>query len=143
MSSKRIDIDIETNKLIESFREDFNESENDIIKKILKEYISSLTRTDHFTLDTTKSFGILNDSKGLFWKGVLLPNGLKLRKISKGVTYTAIVQNGRIICNNREYFSPSAAATNVFGTTVNGWMFWEYFNEEQNEWCILDILRKK
>ncbi|MFN8296204.1 MAG: hypothetical protein U0T69_08415 [Chitinophagales bacterium] len=142
MSTKKIDIDIETYKLIESLRSSFEESQNDIIKRVLKENSNSNKTAINPFSDINISQNIFNNSKGLFWKEVLLPNGLKLRKISKDITYSAVVLNGRIICNNREYFSPSAAATDVFGTTVNGWLFWEYFDEKKEEWYVLNNLRK-
>ena len=35
MQTKKIDIDIDVYKLIESYRIDFNETENDILKRVL------------------------------------------------------------------------------------------------------------
>ena len=45
--------------------------------------------------------------------------------------------------DGNEFGSPSAAACSVTQNSVNGWMFWEYFDEDLNEWKILDRLRSK
>lgn len=143
MSSKSITIDIETYKLIESFRNGFDETENDIIKRILNSYSTLSFISEQQSIGNNYQ-AIPNDTmNGLFWKGILLPNGLQLRKKSKNKTYIAIIKNNRIYCNDREFFSPSAAATYAFGTTVNGWLFWEYYDEEEKNWNLLDNLRNK
>jgi len=143
MSSKSITIDIETYKLIESFRNGFDETENDIIKRILNTYSTLSSISEQQSIGNNNQT-IPNDTmNGLFWKGILLPNGLQLRKVSKNIIYTAIIKNNRIYCNDREFFSPSAAATYTFGTTVNGWLFWEYFDEDEMTWNLLDNLRNK
>ena len=141
MQTKKIDIDIDVYKLIESYRIDLNETENDILKRVLyqNEYPEN---NSNFIKEVNTLQNLFINKEGLFWKGVLLKNGLKLRKLSKDKSYQATVINGRIIYNNQEFFSPSAAGVSASGTSVNGWTFWEYYNEEIDRWELLDNLRK-
>jgi negative regulator of replication initiation len=142
MQIKKIDIDIEVYKLIESYRIDFNETENDILKRVLNqnEYPEN---NSNFIQEVNISQNLFINKEGLFWKGVLLKNGLKLRKLSKDKSYQATVINGRIIYNNQEFFSPSAAGVAASGTSVNGWIFWDFFDDNSNSWKKLSELRKK
>jgi hypothetical protein len=142
MNKDKIEIDLETYKLIESYRQSFNETLNDIIKRVLQ----SIIENEKIEM---KKFSIINEStnslnfKGLYWKGCLLPNGLKLKSSYKGVLHTAEVYNGKILFNNEEYNSPSAAAiaaTN--GISINGWLFWEFLDSNSNSWKSLNSLRK-
>lgn len=141
MQTKKIDIDIDVYKLIESYRIDFNETENEILKRVLNqdEYPEN---NSNFLQEVNIPQNLFINKEGLSWKGVLLKNGLKLRKLSKDKSYQATVINGRIIYNNQEFFSPSAAGVAASGTSVNGWIFWEYYDEEQERWELLDNLRK-
>ena len=80
---------------------------------------------------------------GLHVGGVLLKNGLKLRKRFKGRMLEAEVRNGAIHYNGRTYTSPSGAAVTATGTPVNGWRFWQYYDETSGAWKILSSLRGK
>jgi hypothetical protein len=142
MQTKKIDIDIDVYKLIESYRIDFNETENDILKRVLyqNEYPEN---NSNFIKEVNTLQNLFINKEGLFWKGVLLKNGLKLRKLSKDKSYQATVINGRIIYNNQEFFSPSAAGVSASGTSVNGWIFWDFFDDNSNSWKKLSELRKK
>ncbi len=140
MKFKKIEIDIDVNKLIESHRISFEETQNEILKRILK--------NKNTTEDVFMPIGVENrimniSNNGLFWKDTLLKNGLLLRKKFKGKLHYAKIENNQIVINNKSFHSPSAAAVELTNTSQNGWIFWEYFDEEKNTWEILDNLRKK
>lgn len=140
MKFKKIEIDIDVNKLIESHRISFEETQNEILKRILK---NKNTIEDVFMpIDIENRIMNINNN-GLFWKGTLLKNGLILRKNFKGKLHYAKIENNQIVINNKSFHSPSAAAVELTNTSQNGWIFWEYFDEEKNVWKILDNLRKK
>ena len=140
MKFKKIEIDIDVNKLIESHRISFEETQNEILKRILK---NKNTIEDEFMpIDIENRIMNINNN-GLFWKGTLLKNGLILRKNFKGKLHYAKIENNQIVINNKSFHSPSAAAVELTNTSQNGWIFWEYFDEEKNVWKILDNLRKK
>jgi hypothetical protein len=143
MDEKSIKIDIDTYKLLEKYRSSFDETHNEIIKRVLL----SLENSDRVEI---RQFSIENErpnmfvNHGLFWKGCLLSNGLKLRSQYKGVLHVAEIAKGKILFNGKEYTSPSAAAVEAAeGVSVNGWKFWEYFDEKQKDWKSLDSIRQK
>ncbi len=83
---------------------------------------------------------------GLFIRdGVYLTAGTRLRHIAKrsGQQYEAIVRDGGIEYDSKLYHSPSKAAIAAVGTNRNGWVFWEYFDADLNQWQLLDRLREK
>lgn len=139
MKTKKIEIDIEVYRWIESNRISFDETENDILKRVSQR----IQRNEDGFVPINIEENIMNINEGLFWKGILLKNGLRLRKLFKGKIYYAEIKNNQIVFNNKKFHSPSAAAIELTGTSVNGWIFWEYFNQENNEWEILDNLRNK
>lgn len=76
--------------------------------------------------------------------GVTLPEGTKLQKFSRKQKHEAVIHNGAIFVNGEYHQSPSAAAMAVNGgVNVNGWDFWEYFDEVTLQWNKLDNLRNK
>ena len=77
------------------------------------------------------------------YRGARLPEGTRLRKWSSNQKIEAVINNGSIFIDGQYYKSPSAAAMAVNGgTNVNGWMFWEYFDESSMSWEKLSQLRK-
>jgi len=137
MDKKVITIDIEVYKVLESNRLTFNESHNEILRRIMK-----VKEDKAITLINTKSKDEKVNSNNLVWKGIELKDGLQLRKYLKGNLHSAKVINGKIVYNGEDYSSPSAAGIAAAGNSVNGWVFWEYFNEEFKSWEMLDSLRK-
>lgn len=137
MEKKVISIDIEVYKVLENNRLNFNESHNEILRRIMK-----IKENKEIILNDSK----LNDDKinnrNLVWKGIELKDGLQLRKYLKGNLHTAKVINEKIVYNGEDYSSPSAAGIAAAGNSVNGWVFWEYYNEEFKSWESLDNLRK-
>lgn len=126
-------ISLETYKLIEEQRVSFDESHDEILMRAL----SDLKPATNLSMSNS-----VNNS-GLFWKGIFIENETELRANYKGVLHTAIVQNGRIFYNNKDYKSPSAAAIDATGTNINGWLFWEYYDAKANAWTLISKLRNK
>jgi hypothetical protein len=83
---------------------------------------------------------------GLMAKGVLIPNGLKLRFKYKGHVVPAEVRDGRILVGDVAFGSPSSAAEAAAAAlgwsrrSLNGWWYMEY--EDKGTWKRLDSLRK-
>ncbi len=71
------------------------------------------------------------------------PDGtFKVRAKYKGEMYHADFKGGKILFNG-EWLAPSTAAGRVTGGSVNGWIFWEYYDEKTDEWKFIDELRRK
>lgn len=137
MEKKVITIDIEVYKLLENSRETFNESHNEILRRVLK-----IKENKDVSLNISKINDFKFNHNDLVWKGINLKDGLQLRKYLKGILHSAKIINGKIIYNGEDFSSPSAAGFAAAGNNVNGWVFWEYYNEEFKNWELLDNLRK-
>ncbi len=95
------------------------------------------------TIEARLAGGGLAARKWMFG-GASLPEGTKLQKFLKKQKFEAIILSGAIYVNGEYHQSPSAAAMAVNGgVNVNGWDFWEYFDEVTLQWNKLDHLRKK
>lgn len=75
--------------------------------------------------------------------GARLPEGTKLQKWMGKQKLEAVIHNGSIFINGEFHQSPSSAAMAVNGgTNVNGWNFWEYYDEDKKQWFKIGHLRK-
>lgn len=79
---------------------------------------------------------------GFASRGLYLPDGTLLRARYKGKLYTARIVDGDWSDPNGEIqSSPSAAATAVTGTNVNGLRFWEAQLPGEKGWRRIEVLR--
>jgi hypothetical protein len=129
-----IEIDLDVYQAIVNYSNYINEPANDVLKRLL-----SLQNEMHPLQKENQK----TETGGLMVKGVFLKSGLKLRKYYKGKLLEAAVRDGYIEYNNKKYTSPSAAAVNAANRSVNGWKFWEYYDENNNKWKLLDTLQNK
>lgn len=78
---------------------------------------------------------------GFYSRGLWLPNGTELRSRYKGREHTARVANNAWIDEHgKRHSSPSAAATAITRTSVNGLRFWEAKRPDDTVWRRLDAL---
>jgi hypothetical protein len=78
---------------------------------------------------------------GFFSRGLWLPNGTRLRARYKQQEYLAEIRNNSWSDEEgRQQSSPSAAATAITGTNVNGLRFWEARRPTDTIWRRLDAL---
>jgi hypothetical protein len=79
--------------------------------------------------------------EGFFSRGLWLPNGTELRARYKHQEYRArIASNTWIDADGSRHTSPSAAATAITDTNVNGLRFWEARRPGDTSWRRLDQL---
>lgn len=79
--------------------------------------------------------------EGFFSRGLWLPNGTQLRARYKQQEYRASIRHNTWNDESgRRHTSPSAAATAITGTNVNGLRFWEAKRPADEVWRRLDIL---
>jgi len=132
MELKEIKIDLEVYKAIENLRRSFSESQNDILRRVFlgKKTYDKQAQADRGGLQVRD--------------GVYLKAGTSLRHIAKrtGQRYDAVVEDGGIRFSGKLYHSPSHAAVAAAGNSRNGWIYWEYFDEETAQWSKLDNLRQ-
>ena len=128
MEMTQIRIDLDVYKAIQQRLQSFKDTPNQVLRRI-------------FRLEVAKEILSTPQGEGLYVKGVFLKNGLKLRKRFKGRMLEAIIEDNSILYDGRRFNSPSGAAVYATGTSVNGWHFWEYFDESRSMWSSLSIFR--
>ena len=77
----------------------------------------------------------------LYCRGGRIPNDTRFRAKHLSRMYEAEVRGGKVWLNQKAYDSPSKAARAITKTQVNGWKWWEYYDEQANKWRSLSYLR--
>lgn len=129
-----IAIDFDVYKALTSLRATEAETENDVIRKLLKLPPVAVTVTP--TVAPV-------EGPALVCKGVTFPAGTKLRALFKGAEHAAFVEKGAIWVSGKRHTSPSAAANQITKSGVNGWTFWECQLPGTTEWRSINALRKE
>jgi len=97
--------------------------------------------TTLFRDEARKLFHERSGKGGFFSRGLWLPSGTELRARYKQEEYRAAIQdNAWLDEGGRRHTSPSAAATAITGTNVNGLRFWEAKRPTDSVWRRLDML---
>lgn len=130
-----IDIDLDVYKAIQNNLKSFEETPNEVLRRILE--------IDTECSDTKLNFTSpeISNQKYYIWKGTNFLVGLKLRKIYKQSLLQAEIRENGFFHDGIFFNSPSAAAGHATKTQVDGWKFWEYFDTKSNQWKLLDKLR--
>ncbi len=115
---------------------------NDVIRRLLDAVTPTKTGLQNKAVPES-----LAGTGAMIAKGVVIPEGTRLKADYKGNRYEAEVRGGVLVWNQNCYRSPSAAAVAVIRstgstrTTEDGWRFWEYI-DQSGEWRLLDTLRR-
>jgi hypothetical protein len=77
-------------------------------------------------------------------KSVPGKNGIPIFHVYKRREYKATFyrENGHVIYEAKDYGSPSRPASEITGTSINGWVWWQY-HDEQGKTRPIDDFRKK
>lgn len=170
---KKIEVDLEVYKLIESLRTSLEESHRDILLRSLKSIESSENKAQELVKSENPANGsFISDDQELknllikqpmkaensvpfhtnyeeahkdwIYNDIRLPEGTPLVKWVNGEKIEAKIENGGISVDGNAYHSPSAAAMAVNGgKIVNGWIFWKYYDVERGKWRKLNFLRNQ
>ncbi len=81
--------------------------------------------------------------EGAWFNNVFFPEGTKFRANYKGQTYSGEIRDGVWLdSEGLSHTSPSAAASKISDTNVNGWRFWSALLPGTSEWRRMDEFRK-
>lgn len=127
---KTIDIDIEVHKRVEADRATFEESENDILRRLL-----GLPKSNSYQAFQGASDGTSGSGGGAAWSsgGVSLSHGTPLEMHYGGRKIEAKIDDGAILYNGKRYKAPSPAAIEAVvdcggpPAARNGWNDWSAF----------------
>lgn len=140
---RSIEIDIDVHKLIEQKRVDFEETPNDVLRRILNLNAPLATQSE-------MAVPALNQN-GREWRshGVVLPHGTQARFRYNDRIHEAVIDNGRwSVEDGSKHKTPSGAAIKVARTkeesptNLNGWNLWEVKRPGEASWTHLRQLRK-
>lgn len=145
----QIDVDLDVFKALTKRIETEGQTHNDVLRELLAldfpvEYETPPPPLTTATSTFVDSFMRSQHSGQFYSRGLILPDGTELRARYKGQQYTGkIVGDKWLDAEGGEHSSPSAAASAITGTTVNGWRFWEARRPGESVWRRLDILNAK
>lgn len=140
MQLRSIEIDVEVFRFLESHRTSFAQTHNDILRNLAGLKSIALTPSNNAPSGA--------DEGGWLWKGVMLPNGTKLRMSYNGQTHSGEVVQGAWHVAGAIYRTPSAAAGGVARSkkgapvSLDGWGYWEIKKPDSNRWIPIEKLRK-
>jgi hypothetical protein len=133
-SMTSVEIDLDIYKLIQGYRQSFEETDNDILRRLLNlPDIEAKAKEP----ENQQEEGINLRHR------VFLPKGTLLRSRYKGKEYEGEVKYNKIWVLGKGYNGPSPAAGAITSTSVNGWRFWEVKWPFEDKWILLDHLKKK
>lgn len=152
----QIDIDFEVYKALTMLRQSEGDSYNAVLRRLLKlnseNALASLSTSSGASQNAlspavgigTKMNSLLRtfEKVGAWFDNILFPNGTQFQAIYKGEKFHAQIVDGRWVDGNGIVrSSPSAAASAISGTNVNGWRFWHCKLPGENEWRRMDELK--
>ena len=138
---KPIEIDFDVNKKIELARTSFEETPNDVLRRLLG--LPAQGPQTH-----QNNFQAIPTGRPWSGKGVELPHGTELRMDYNGKVYQGLVQDGSWVVEGTQSLSPSDAAGSVATTkdggrpSLNGWNYWQVKRPTDRTWKQLSSLRK-
>lgn len=140
MELKNIEIDIDVYRTIETHRQSFSETHNDILHRLLMNLTDLYAVKDAFSQPTVSGW----ESKQVFF-----PDNTKLKMTYNGKTVHGIIDNGNFMVEHQKFNSFSAAANafarNKLGQSVNlnGWNVFQAQLPGTNKWIPVSQLYKQ
>lgn len=141
--SYSVDVDLDVFKALTARIELDGQTHNDVLRELLA--LDSPFEHDEFRSPFSVASDVLGRAAaaGSFYsRGLTLPDGTRLRSRYKGDFFEAEIRNGQWVAGDGSiHESPSAAATAITDTNVNGLRFWEALRPGDRGWRRLDVIR--
>lgn len=138
----QISVDLDVFKALTAQIQSEGQDHNDVLRDLLRLDSPIEAELPNSRFEAVNILARAAYSGQFYSRGLVLPDGTVLRARYKGVQYNAAIRNGRWWSDDeKEYSSPSAAASAITETTVNGWRFWEGKLPGDKGWRRLDIIR--
>ena len=129
----QIDIDFDVFKELTNRRPAEQVTYNDVIRELLK-------------LPKAAKSAKVSGNGGKPWtvSDTTFPAGSEFTADHKGKTYSGVVKDGKLeLSDGNKFTTPSAAATHVTGSNVNGWRFWKCKIPGATQFVLIERLRGK
>jgi len=142
---RSIEIDFAVHQFIEKHRESFEDSPNDVLRRVL------LKESPQKQAPASKpgSVPFMRAKRDWFGGGVRLPDGTELRMEYNGQRHTGQIVSGRWQVEGSSYKSPSGAANAVArtrdgkATSINGKLYWEVKRPGDEQWIPFKLLESE
>ncbi|HEY5081640.1 MAG TPA: hypothetical protein VII91_06925 [Bauldia sp.] len=140
---RSIEIDFDVNKSIEMERRGFEETPNDVLRRLLSLGPAPASQPINSSAAHEAHYG------GWEGEGVVLPNGTIARMIYNKRSYEAQIKDRLWWVNGRFFASPSDAASTVGVTkkgeitSLNGWLYWQVKRPGDADWIRIEELRRR
>lgn len=138
-----IKVTLEVYKKLTSMMEE-GQSYDDVIRDLLSmDSLIELERPGFIGVEVGDAFqrSLHGRGSGFISRGLWLPNGTELRARYKQSEYKAKITNDEWVAEDKKtYSSPSAAASAITGTNVNGLRFWQARRPTDTGWRRLEVL---
>jgi hypothetical protein len=132
MEHRQIQIDLDVHKKIEENRVSFSETPNEVLRRVFGLPPQIAKPADQ----RAEAENGWSPAQSIF-----LPVGKTLKANYKGGVFEAEVVNGGLKFNGTVFKSPSAAACAATKNSVNGWIFWYYYDDVSGGWRSMASLR--
>ncbi len=144
MDMRVIEIDMEIHKRLETARQSFSETDNDILRRLLhmnparKHYPTASAEPPASTEDWIWSRS---------GQRAMLPAGTEVRARYGGQEFAGVIAKGAWLIEGQRFETPSEAIINLARTkegqrtNLNGWNLWEFRRPQETSWKPLKVLR--
>lgn len=141
-----IEIDMEVHKKLESARQSFSETDNDILRRLLhmlpaRRYAGQNAQAPNPALSTEDWIWSRSGQRAM------LPAGTEVRARYGGQEYKGLIAKGAWVVEGRRFETPSEAIISLARTkegrqtNLNGWNLWEFKRPHESSWKPLKVLR--
>lgn len=134
-----IEIDLESYKKLVLLRENEQDTDADVIRKILSNY--PISYGDKRNKSNDAQADEVQASGSWFSRGVEFPAGTKFRGVAKGQTIGGVVKDGALVIGGKKQKNLSDAASRLLDYPINGWVFWQVLLPGEREWVQAKKLR--
>lgn len=144
MDMRVIEIDMEVHKKLESARQSFSETDNDILRRLLHMLPVRRHMTTSMTAAPVASEDWIWSRSG---QRAMLPAGTEVRARYGGQEYKGLIAKGAWVIEGRRFETPSEAIISLARTkegrqtNLNGWNLWEFKRPHESSWKPLKVLR--
>lgn len=139
--TRTIEIDFDVHKRIELARKSFDESDTEVLRRLLDIQSRSNEKNG-------EKHVVASEGRAWSGKGVILPHGTELRMEYRGRVHEGVIEEGVWVVDGERAHSPSDAAGSVAMTkdgarpSLNGWIYWQVKRPTDRGWKALSSLRR-
>lgn len=136
-----ISVNFDTWKRLTALLQSETDDYSAVIGRLLPDHLHTVSKETDDERGIEWSTG--DSHAGAVFKGLFLPEGTRMRASHRGKTYFATITGARWVDDEtgESRTSPSHAAAQITGNSVNGWLFWLAKRPTDTQWHNLAAMR--